>query len=314
MAEVAAAKAPVRPGFINVGPGRSGTSWLMEMLGAHPEIAMARVKETEFFNTHHARGTDWYLAHFETPGRAVGEISNMYYVDEDVAGRIHAFDPDMRIIFNVRDPGDLLASMIAYGVRRGMAADDPAILATPIGQVMGSGYNQRRGAGTLTRGDEVPLAEAVMLSRYIAPFRALFPPEQIYFLVYDRIATEPRALLEEIYGFLGVDPAFVPQGADEVVNPAITPRIRWLGALIPRVTFLLRRIGAYGLLGRLHRSRLIKRLLYRTPPARPGAALAPEIAGRVADERARLIDETPGLARFWASDAGGPGKPREGRP
>lgn len=297
----------IRPGFIDVGPGRSGTSWLFEMLDAHPEIATAKVKETDYFNTHHARGEAWYLSHFERPGRAVGEVSNMYYVDEDVAGRIHAFDPGMRIVFNLREPRALLASMISFATRRGMDTRDPAILDAPIGRIMGSGYDRRLAAGATTRGDEVPLAQAVMLSRFIEPFRRTFAEDRIYYLVYERIAREPLALLAEIYGFLGVSPDFVPDRAAEVVNAAIEPRARWVGALVPKISFALRSMGAYRLLTAAHRSRAIKRALYRQPGgARAMPPLSRALERRLDEERERLIAAFPVLREHWQARGGRP--------
>ena len=44
----------------------------------------------------------------------------MYYVDSAVPERIHAFNPDMKIIFNVRDPEELLLSMASFAARRGI--------------------------------------------------------------------------------------------------------------------------------------------------------------------------------------------------
>lgn len=295
----------IRPTFINVGPGRSGTSWLLNMLRAHPEIAMARVKETEYFNTHFDAGRAWYLSHFAEPGRAVGEISNMYYVDTNVASRVRDFDPSMKIIFNVRRPIDLLESMAGFGVRRGMEPADPMLLSVPIGQLMGSGFDARVSAGMATSGDLVPLSEAVMLSGFIRPFIDVFPASQIYFLIYDQIATEPNKLLSELYGFLGVDPTIVPAGAAEVVNPAMTPRLRLVGALATRVSFFLRRIGAYGILGRLHRSEVLKKLLFRSPVKTEASRALPPLPQSLRDglaaEEARLIEIIPDLKRFWAA-------------
>ena len=78
----------VRPTFINIGPGRCATSWLLEALKAHPEIEMAKVKETEYFNTNFDRDVDWYESHFSVGSnnaQAIGEISNNYYLDASVA-------------------------------------------------------------------------------------------------------------------------------------------------------------------------------------------------------------------------------------
>ena len=52
----------VRPNFINIGPGRCASSWLLEVLESHPQISMARIKETEYFNTNFDKGAAWYLS------------------------------------------------------------------------------------------------------------------------------------------------------------------------------------------------------------------------------------------------------------
>ena len=252
------------PNFVNVGPGRCGTSWLFQMLQAHPDIAMARVKETEYFNSNFDRDDAWYVEHFPQSAKAVGEVSNMYYVDSAVPERIHAFDPNMKIIFNVRDPEDLFRSMTSFAARRGIEVDDiAALLDMPIGRIMGSGWSERARSGNLNRGDEVPLREAVLLSRYVRRFADVFPHEQIFLMEYDRIAQAPGELLRDLYTFLGVRPDFVPEGADKKVNAAIAPRFRVVGQLATKVSFTLRRLGAHGLLTRLHQSNLVKRLFYR---------------------------------------------------
>ena len=41
--------ARINPGFVCVGPERTGTSWLYVALSGHPEIAMPPVKEIRYF-------------------------------------------------------------------------------------------------------------------------------------------------------------------------------------------------------------------------------------------------------------------------
>jgi hypothetical protein len=293
----------IRPTFINVGPGRCGTSWLLEMLEQHPEVQLSRIKETEYFNSNYDRGEAWYLEHFAQSGKAVGEISNMYYVDENVAARIHAFDPEMRIIFNLRRPESLLESIAGFGVRRGFDPGDPGFFETPIGRVMGSGYDNRLATGSLNRGDTVQMADAACMSRFLQPYIDLFGKDRVYFLVFERIASEPEALLRELFAFLGVDPGFTPANAENVVNAAMTPKAKWIGALATRTSYFLRKIGAYGMLKQLHKSRLIKKLLY-SPPQEKGEAqkiVVPQaVRERMAREQNRLIEMFPVLKDYWS--------------
>ena len=68
------------------------------LLARHPQVTMASVKETCFFNDHHARGTDWYHELFPTPPwrQAVGEVSNTYLFSPEAALRARDYNPGMR--------------------------------------------------------------------------------------------------------------------------------------------------------------------------------------------------------------------------
>src|SRR5262245_27273704 len=188
-----------RPTFVDIGPGRCGTSWLYENLSVHPAIAMSSVKETEYFNTNLGRGDDWYESHFPLGNTAVGEISNNYYLDAEVARRIAAYDPDMKIIAHVRHPYSLLWSTYQFGVRRGLGLGDlEATLSEPIGRIMGSGYEQRLRSGSATGGDTMTLLDSVLLACRLQPFIDAFPARNFYLMIYERIEAEPDALLSEL--------------------------------------------------------------------------------------------------------------------
>jgi len=96
--------APRLPDFVGVGPGRTGTTWLDEVLRPHACLPYG-VKETDFFNRHYDRGIDWYAAHFRKCGGAkpVGEICG-YFPFVEVPMRIKRHMPECRIIVTVRDP------------------------------------------------------------------------------------------------------------------------------------------------------------------------------------------------------------------
>ncbi len=56
------------PSFFIVGPPRTGTSWLHEILGQHV-ILPHPTKETRFFDLHFDRGFDWYRDPFSGSDR-----------------------------------------------------------------------------------------------------------------------------------------------------------------------------------------------------------------------------------------------------
>jgi hypothetical protein len=295
----------VIPNFINVGPGRCGTSWLHEALTAHPEIGMARVKETEFFNNNFHLGYDWYVSHFTAASgkKTIGEMSNMYYLDTALPDRLLAFNPGMKVIFNIRDPLTLMRSYYLFGVRRGLALKhDASDLDMPIGLFMGSGYAYRERKGQLTASDTPTLTESVLLSRYLRPYVERFPPDQLYIFDFERFKRQPEAELRRIYSFLGVAPDHTLDGASERVNEAIRPKFDSVGRLATWAAFLLRQAGAYGLLTRLHGSRRLKSLLFqRVAPddANTVLSIPPQVERLLAEERMKIAALHPDIEESW---------------
>ncbi len=294
----------VVPTFVNVGPGRCGTSWLHEALAAHPEIGMSRVKETEYFNTNLEKGGAWYLEHFDDLDgkQAVGEISNNYYLDTSIPEKLLAHNPDIKVIFNVRDPMGLLKSFHQFGVRRGLpfegGKDEFDI---PVGMVMGSGYAHRKRQNALVPSDTPTLVESVLLSRYLDPYIKAFPPENLYVFDFERLRTDPQGEIERIYTFLGVDPSFKFESAGEKINAALKPKSKALARSASATAFFLRRAGLHRLLSHLHKSRFLKTVIFKPAEKSAMAAFSPpaEIKSLLAEERARIVGLRPELSGNW---------------
>ena len=92
------------PDFIAVGPPRTATTWLHEVLQGHVCLPADR-KETDFFTRFYDRGLDWYADYFrhcegEIP---VGELSPMYFASPPGA-RGFARSAGCKIICSLRDP------------------------------------------------------------------------------------------------------------------------------------------------------------------------------------------------------------------
>ena len=93
------------PDFIGVGPPRTATTWLHEVLSGHvglPEGA----KETDFFVWQYSKGLEWYAAHFRDcpPDLPIGEFGPNYFGVAQARERIARDIPSCKIICTLRDP------------------------------------------------------------------------------------------------------------------------------------------------------------------------------------------------------------------
>jgi len=109
------------PSFFIVGPPRTGSSWLYEILSCHA-VLPAPSKETRFFDIHFERGFKWYLAHYKncSAERRMGEIAPTYFASSLARERLSQMVPDARIICVFRNPAERIVSLYrlkrAYGL------------------------------------------------------------------------------------------------------------------------------------------------------------------------------------------------------
>ena len=73
------------PTFLGIGVPRSGTTWLHEILQAHPDVYVPKYrKEIHFFDENYGLGIDWYRKFFPSDMhankyRVIGEITPFYF-------------------------------------------------------------------------------------------------------------------------------------------------------------------------------------------------------------------------------------------
>src|SRR3954451_14010239 len=109
--------------FCVLGAGKAGTTWLFEVLAAHPHVTVARAKETMFFDENFHRGLGWYHSLFpDSTGQPVGEVSNSYLAAPAVPERMAAYNPGMRLVALLRDPIDRALSNYLFFVRNGQVS------------------------------------------------------------------------------------------------------------------------------------------------------------------------------------------------
>ncbi|HYL60274.1 MAG TPA: sulfotransferase [Candidatus Acidoferrales bacterium] len=93
------------PYFIGVGPPRTATTWLHQVLAGHASLPEGK-KETDFYSKNYGQGYDWYRSFFRNadPRLPMGEFSPTYFISDDARQRIARDVPACRIICTFRDP------------------------------------------------------------------------------------------------------------------------------------------------------------------------------------------------------------------
>jgi hypothetical protein len=93
------------PNAIAVGVGRSGTTWLHEVLTGHVGLPYG-VKETDFFLRNYGNGIDWYKSFFRNcaAGQPIVEICPTYFSSAEARQRMKLHIPDCRIVCTFREP------------------------------------------------------------------------------------------------------------------------------------------------------------------------------------------------------------------
>jgi hypothetical protein len=211
------------PTLVVIGAMKCGTTSLHHHLDLHPDIAMSRPKELNFFfgpatgppatgagepvdwaqgNWH--RGPAWYAAHFDPAAAARGESSPGYTSPShpEAAGRMAALIPTARLVYAARDPIARAVSQYAHHRRDGTERRDLATaLLDPGSQYVGRGrYFERLG-----------------------PFLAVGPGERIAVVAQEELRADPRATLRTLFAHVGVDDCYWSPAMTERRNEAPEP-------------------------------------------------------------------------------------------
>lgn len=282
------ARSPRLPQFLGVGPPRTGTTWLHNVLEGHVDLPHG-VKETLYFTTFYDKGFDWYARHFRyaTGERKVAEICP-YFFDVETLDRIKAIMPDCRIITTMRDPVDRLYSM--YKALRYSA-------------------DARRGTFEQTLAVWPSMAKG---NRYAAHYKLWFDNfgrENVLITRYDELRSDPQKYVNRVTDFMGIEridlsARLIP---DDVNGFKRAPKNRHLARRAWNFKYWLKGRQAYGLVNLLERTGVWDFCAGRGELYPP---LTPEQDARL---RARFLPEVDALEALLKQDFSAWRKPRTPR-
>jgi hypothetical protein len=234
------------PEFVIAGAPKAGTTALHAALATHPGLYLSPVKEPKHYLTdgrppprsgqrgpgdaHSAREWVWrredYLRLFDgaPPGTVRGESTPFYLHDRAAQRRLVADVPGIRVVAIVRDPVDRAWSNWVH--LRADGLEPEADFATAVS------LEDRRVADGWA-----PFWHYRGLGRYGEQLRDLYevlPRSQVLLLRYRELVDTPRATLDRVSGFLGVEPGVAHTVAPENVKPYVadTGRYRALAQVV----------------------------------------------------------------------------------
>lgn len=181
------------PNLIIIGAQKCGTTSLHYYLGRHPQIAMSRLKELNFFsvegNWH--KGAAWYESQFDARRPIRGEASPHYTCHPQYAGvpqRLHSLVPAAKLIYLVRHPIERLIAQYIHQVDGGR---EPRPLPDALADLDNNQYVQRSLYG-------------MQLEQYL-PY---FPLRNILIITQEQLLRNRQPTLTKVFQFLGVDDSF----------------------------------------------------------------------------------------------------------
>lgn len=232
------------PTFLHVGPGKTGSTWLHEVLSLHPRVFLSPAKDLYFFTRYYDRGPDWYAAQFggaPATAEVIGEVSPDYLADPLAPQRIrHVLGPAVKPMVTLRDPIDRAFSAYLYEAKHGLA--------------------QSTFRATV---DSVP--EILQESRYATNLRRYadeFGADRIRVGVFEDFEADPQAFLDATTDWLEIDRLPLTPEQLQAQLPAGKARFVPVAKLAKVGAGWVRNHDGASVVGRIKRAPLVQRMLY----------------------------------------------------
>ena len=196
------------PDFMVIGAMKGATTWLFENLARRPDVFMPKNKEDYFFShDFFNRSLFSYLKRFRG-GRGLikGEVTPGYGIlSIDRIKNIHAFNPELRLIFIARNPIDRSWSEAIMNL-----VDKPK---RPLCDVTAADFL----CYVLSEGCRARSNYCAILTNWLS----VFPRDQVFVGLYDDVGNDPETFLRTIFRHIGLksEAEWNPFPADKVIVP-----------------------------------------------------------------------------------------------
>lgn len=222
--------------FIIAGTEKAGTTAVFQYLAQHPQVVASRRKETDFFRSD---GTAEEYAKFfpSADGRPVVMEASPGYLGEaeHVVPRMRAMVPDVKLLFILREPVERFLS--SYHFHRGrlnlpQELEFRDYLDACLAYARARGTERARVVAERGIGEwYLKVLEFGGYAPYLRRYFDAFPRERIRVDFYDDLRADPRAFMEGISDFLGIDRGYWASAEFPPANVTFAGRSRSLHRL-----------------------------------------------------------------------------------
>jgi hypothetical protein len=218
--------------FIGIGPQKTGSTWLHEVLAQHPLILLPQeTKETMFFDLYYDKGLDWYQEYFaKKDDRQIrGEIGPSYFDCEKSIDRIYTINPDCKIIISLRNPISKAISLHRHHLNKGRVSNNFQEAIEKMPRIITSGN----------------------YASYIPQWLDKFSYEQVKLILLDDIQDNPQQVWQEICQFLEISIIDLPTIASEKINTQMMSKYPRVAKIASEVSIKMREYKLHNLVEKL---------------------------------------------------------------
>ena len=185
----------LKPDFIIVGAMKGGTSTLAYFLEKQDNILMAPGEINYFDNDRNfIKGTNWYLKQFKSNEyeKIWGEKTATYHYHEKVPERIFDYNPNIKLLWILRNPVKRAYSNYWHRVKYGLEFDT---FENAVKKELGGFQEDKWG---------LYLKRSIYIDQ-IKAFNKYFNIDQMYFIVFENLVKDIEYNLKNILKYLGAD-------------------------------------------------------------------------------------------------------------
>ncbi len=190
------------PNFLIIGSQKCGTTFLINLLNAHPQIKV--LNEINFFNNenNYRKGIEWYKKKFgyeiKKKNLIIGEKTAAY---TRASIRIKKALPDIQIIWIFRNPINRTYSHYWHGIKWGeeILTFEKALIKERV-----------RIKNRKLLYPKYHYISASIYNKEVEEFLKLFNQKQFLYLTFEELIEKPTDIINRVYQFLNVEYPFSP--------------------------------------------------------------------------------------------------------
>jgi len=187
-----------KPNFIIIGTAKCGTSTLSRVLAEHPDCCFSRPKEVEFFydDNNYSKGWEWYKKAFTHYNNelVIGESTPAYsdrVLHPETAKRIHQFNPNMKLIYIVRDPYEKFVSTWRMWARKKWPT-----------AMQGINYFFEHESN-----NKWSTVKSCCYSYQLEAYKQYFPEDAFLIIFLEELSRDPLQQYQRVFQFLKLEPS-----------------------------------------------------------------------------------------------------------